>query len=178
MLLKQPRLMLRSLAMALSLIPSGVTFPDRLALAVDVEATNCGVAAGGNITAQEIVINCGISEQTIRFLVAEILEIEEKRDTHYLRQVSQITYDFGKQLGIKQSAIENFFRIIGQQQVPDDNQYHVFVQAREKRCLVYAAASPAKGCAPTTDHRRARGTDNSQGCRIQPSIYRRPKFQP
>ena len=37
-----------------------------------------------------------------------------------MRQVSQITFDLGKQLGIKQSAIENFFRLLGQEQVPDE----------------------------------------------------------
>src|SRR5262245_44602832 len=72
----------------------------------------CGVAACETITARDILINCGLTEQQIRKLFEEYAKSEGP--------VAAELVKVSKQLGVKEQAIKGFLETIKREQVPDE----------------------------------------------------------
>jgi len=77
----------------------------------DVKAVR-GVAAGGNITAHDIIIKSGLTEKEIQKLIREY----QKKEAPIAQELSKVS----KQLGVTEAALENMFRTLGKQKVPPE----------------------------------------------------------
>ena len=70
------------------------------------------VVAGRDINARDIIVRYGLSEQEVLALVRETRETEGP--------LAEKLAEFAQKLGVTESAVQNFLRILGEKQVPPE----------------------------------------------------------
>jgi tetratricopeptide (TPR) repeat protein len=70
------------------------------------------VVAGRDINARDIIVKYGLTEQEVLALVRETREKEGP--------LAEKLAEFAQKLGVTESAVQNFFRILGEKQVPPE----------------------------------------------------------
>ncbi len=81
-------------------------------LAVAQVSGEQAVVAGRDINARDIIVRYGLSEQEVLALVRETRETEGP--------LAEKLAEFAQKLGVTESAVQNFLRILGEKQVPPE----------------------------------------------------------
>src|SRR5262245_16478323 len=101
---------------------------------------NYGVAAGGNITAQQIMISKGLTQDEVRTLFLDY----QKNESASVREVAALA---GK-LAIKDEAIRSFLRTLHQEQVPDDELFETFAKIAATHLSLLAQRDAIRSASP------------------------------
>src|SRR3712207_6154726 len=72
----------------------------------------CAVVAGRDVSVRDIILKCGLTNEEVLALVQKIHE----RDSPAVQEVAKLS----RELGITQSAVQTFFLILGQKNVPPE----------------------------------------------------------
>ncbi|MEP1089154.1 MAG: tetratricopeptide repeat protein [Rhizobiaceae bacterium] len=121
----------------------------------DVNA-HCGVGAGGNLTANNITNNCGLSEAEIKLIISEFgglvareLVNDASAANQKLGQAEERLVALSKRLQVRQMAVLTYFRILQQEDVPDDKLIDKFSElAAQHRHLLDQRATVIRSKSP------------------------------
>ena len=104
---------------------------------------DCGAGAGENLSARDIIINCGLSEEELQALVQSavdqaVAQVRQEPD----QGLKDLSRELAKDLGITEDAIGKFFEILGEQEVPSEELRETLVEIAERHqeALVRLAA--------------------------------------
>jgi len=100
-----------------------VTIPLKIVFAAEIKGDHA-VLAGGDINANDIIIKHGLTEDEVGALFLEY----QKNESLSIQMVA----DLSNKLGVTHSAINNFFRIIGEKQVPPEKLLETLAEIAER----------------------------------------------
>jgi tetratricopeptide (TPR) repeat protein len=88
-----------------------------------------GVGAGRDINANDIIIKYGLTEKD----VLAVIDAHQKKNSAAVKELIKLSH----KLGVTENALTNFFRIIGENQIPPEKQLEKLAEiaGRHKRLL-------------------------------------------
>jgi vacuolar-type H+-ATPase subunit I/STV1 len=111
-----------------------------------------GVAAGGDLSARDIIIKYGLAEDEIGALMREL----HAQDSAAVQKVAELS----ARLGITDNALTNFFRILGEQEpaIPEEKLLETLADIAERHRLLLEQAKTLRSEDPAIQALREQAT--------------------